>query len=62
MSLYKTDYYLWVVETVNQLQSRDFTSIDWENLTEEVWDLGRSEKMKLKSLLRSLFEHLLILS
>lgn len=30
MSLYKTDYYLWVLETVNQLQSRDFTSIDWE--------------------------------
>jgi len=62
MSLYKTDYYLWVVETVNQLQSRDFTSIDWENLIEEVWDLGRSEKMKLKSLLRNLFEHLLKLT
>ena len=57
--LYETDYYLWVVETVKQLQNRDFEAIDWENLIEEVSDLGRREKKKLKSLLKRLIEHLL---
>jgi hypothetical protein len=58
-TLYDNDYNLWVLETVKQLQNRDFNSIDWENLIEEVWDLSRRDKKKLKSLLRRLFEHLL---
>jgi chorismate mutase len=57
--LYDTDYNLWVLETVKQLQNRDFDSIEWENLIEEVSDLSRRDKKKLKSLLRRLFEHLL---
>lgn len=59
--LYESDYYLWVVETVKQLQNRDFEAIDWENLIDEVLDLSRREKRKLESLLIKLFEHLLIL-
>ncbi len=57
--LYESDYYLWVVETVKQLQEQNFEQIDWDNLIEEVSDLGRREKKKLKSLLRNLWEHLL---
>ncbi|NBD32505.1 MAG: DUF29 family protein [Cyanobacteria bacterium] len=57
--LYESDYYLWVVETVKQLQNRDFEAIDWEDLIEEVSDLSRREKKKLKSLLKNLIEHLL---
>jgi len=57
--LYETDYHLWVVETVKQLQNGDFDSIDWENLIDEVSDLSRREKKKLKSLLKKLIEHLL---
>jgi len=57
--LYESDYYLWVVETVKQLQDQNFEQIDWDNLIEEVSDLGRREKKKLKSLLRNLWEHLL---
>ena len=57
--LYETDYYLWVVETVRKLQTQDFKAIDWEDLIDEVSDLGRREKKKLKSLLRNLWEHLL---
>ncbi|MGI0483665.1 DUF29 domain-containing protein [Geminocystis sp. CENA526] len=58
-SLYDTDYNLWVLETVKQLQNRDLDSLDWENLIEEVLDLSRRDKKKLQSLLIKLCEHLL---
>jgi hypothetical protein len=61
-SLYETDYNLWVLETVKKLESRDFNSVDWENLIEEVLSLSRSDKRKLESLLMRLIEHLLILN
>jgi len=58
-SLYDTDYHLWVIETVNQLERREFNILDLENLIEELSDLSRREKRKLESLLTRLFEHLL---
>ena len=58
-TLYDTDYNLWVLETVAKLQKKDFENIDLENLIEEVSDLSRREKKKLKNLLIKLFEHLL---
>lgn len=61
-SLYEIDYNLWVLETVKQLENRDLAALDWENLIEEVSDLSRRDKKKLKSLLRLLFEHLLKLA
>ena len=57
--LYESDYHLWVVETVKQLQNREIEEIDWENLIDEVSDLSRREKRRLESLLTHLFEHLL---
>ncbi|PSO49225.1 MAG: DUF29 domain-containing protein [Cyanobacteria bacterium SW_9_44_58] len=57
--LYETDYHLWVLETVKQLQNGEFEAIDWENLIDEVSDLSRREKRRLESLLTRLFEHLL---
>ena len=61
-TLYDTDYYLWIEETVEKLQAKDFNGVDWENLIEEVASLGRSEKRAIKSLLTRLFEHLLKLA
>ena len=58
-NLYETDYSLWVQETVEQLENKDFGAIDLQNLIEEVSDLSRREKRKLESLLTRLFEHLL---
>ena len=58
-NLYDTDYNLWVIETVKQLENRNFEAIDWENLIEEVSDLSRREKRRIESLLTRLFEHLL---
>jgi hypothetical protein len=57
--LYEADYNQWVEETVKQLQAQDFQSVDWENLIEEVADLSRRERSKVKRLLTRLWEHLL---
>ena len=61
-SLYDTDYNLWIEETVKKLRAKDFETIDLENLIEEVSDLSRRQKKKLKNLLIKLFEHLLKLT
>ena len=58
-NLYDTDYNLWVLETVEKLQTKDFENIDLENLIEEILDLSKRDKRKLKSLLKRLWEHLL---
>ncbi|WP_017293789.1 DUF29 domain-containing protein [Geminocystis herdmanii] len=58
-SLYDTDYNLWILETVKQLQNRDLDSLDWENLIEEVLDLSERKRRKMESLLMRLIEHLL---
>ena len=58
-NLYDTDYNLWVLETVKHLENKNFESVDWKNLIEEVSDLSRRDKRKLESLLTRLIEHLL---
>jgi Domain of unknown function DUF29 len=60
-SLYDTDYNLWILETVKNLENRDLESVDWDNLIEEVLDLSKRDKRKIESLLMRLIEHLLIL-
>ena len=61
-SLYDTDYNLWLLETVEQLERRNFNAIDWDNLIEEVLDLSKRDKRKIESLLIRLWEHLLKLA
>ncbi|ELS02762.1 protein of unknown function DUF29 [Xenococcus sp. PCC 7305] len=61
-TLYDIDYNLWLEETVAQLQAKNFSSLDWESLIEEIASLGRSEKRRIESLLTRLFEHLLKLA
>ena len=58
-SLYDTDYQLWLEQTVAQLKARDFSSLDLENLIEEIESLGRSQKNAVSSCLMRLCEHLL---
>jgi hypothetical protein len=40
--LYEKDYYLWVQENLGLLKNREFHLVDWENLLEEIEDIGRS--------------------
>ena len=60
--LHDVDYNLWVLKTVEKLESKDFGCLDLENLVEEVFDLSQRDKNKLESLLIRLFEHLLKLT
>jgi hypothetical protein len=58
-TLYDRDLQLWIKQTVQQLQNREFGSLDVEHLIEELVDLGRAEKNALKSNLTILLAHLL---
>ena len=57
--LYERDYYAWVQQQVRALRERRIEGLDWDNLAEEVADLGKSEKRALRSQLARLVEHLL---
>ena len=58
-SLYESDYLLWIQETIAKLKNRDFENLDFENLIEEIEDLGRSQRKELESRLKTLIEHFL---
>ena len=57
--LYERDYYAWVQDQVDALRQRRIKDVDWENVAEEIDDLGKSEKRALRSQLARLVEHLL---
>ncbi len=61
-NLYDSDYQLWLENTINQLRRGDFQAVDWQNLLEELADLGKNNRRALKSLLTRLLEHLLKLT
>lgn len=58
-TLYDRDYYLWLETTAQLLRERQLSQIDYENLIEELEDMGKSQKQALKSNLRVLLMHLL---
>jgi DNA-directed RNA polymerase subunit F len=57
--LYECDYYAWIQDQVQALRERRIENVDWDNVAEEIEDLGRSEKRALRSQLARLIEHLL---
>lgn len=59
-SLYEEDYCLWIDTTIKQIRSRNFDSVDWKNLLEEIESLGKEQKNKVKSYLKQLLKHLLM--
>ncbi|HLO88645.1 MAG TPA: DUF29 domain-containing protein [Nostocaceae cyanobacterium] len=58
-TLYETDYMQWIETTLSKLQNQDYANVDWENLIEEIADMGRSERKSLKSNLIVILLHLL---
>ena len=58
-SLYESDYLLWTQETIAKLKAKDFDRIDFDNLIEEIEDLGRSYRDELESRLDVLLSHIL---
>ncbi|MFM2312121.1 MAG: hypothetical protein RLZZ04_1397 [Cyanobacteriota bacterium] len=60
--LHDRDFNLWVEETKKAILNRDFEHMDWDNLLDEIDDMGKSEKRSLESYLQRLIEHILKLS
>ena len=56
---YEEDYYLWTQIMVEKLKNKDYLNVDWDNLIEEIDDMGKSQKRAVESLLLRLTEHLL---
>ena len=56
---YEEDYYLWIQTMVEKLKNQDYSTVDWDNLIEELDDMGKSQKRAVESLLLRLTEHLL---
>ncbi|HJU10688.1 MAG TPA: DUF29 domain-containing protein [Candidatus Binataceae bacterium] len=61
-SLYDHDYYGWLKAQIHALRERRLEEIDFENVAEEIEDLGKSERRSLESHLETLLSHLLKLS
>jgi hypothetical protein len=61
-TLYEQDYQLWLETIIAQLRQGKFSTVDWENLIEELESMGRSDRRAMMSLLTRLLEHLLKLA
>lgn len=57
--LYEADYLGWLEATAEALKRKDYGAIDWENVIEEIEDMGRRERQSSKSNLVILLLHLL---
>jgi hypothetical protein len=57
--LYERDYYAWLQDQVRALREHRSEDVDWENVAEEIEDLGKSERRGISSHLATLVEHLL---
>jgi len=58
--LYESNYLKWLEETIKTLKSRQLGDIDYENLIEELEELAKNEKRRVRSLLEQIIRHLLL--
>ncbi|MDZ7965670.1 MAG: DUF29 domain-containing protein [Nostoc sp. DedSLP03] len=59
-TLYESNYLQWLEETIKCLKNRQLADIDYENLIEELEDLAKNEKRRVRSLLEQIIRHLLL--
>ncbi len=57
--LHDRDFNLWVEEMKIKIQNREFKEMDWDNLLDEIDDMGASQKRALDSYMQRLIEHIL---
>jgi c-di-AMP phosphodiesterase-like protein len=55
--LYDSDYSRWIEATIEALKSRQLSTLDIDNLIEELEGMNRSDRRAIDSLLTRLFEH-----
>ena len=58
-SLYERDYYTWALQQARALKEHRLEDLDWENLSDEVEGLAKTERRELRSRLEVLLEHLI---
>jgi Domain of unknown function DUF29. len=56
--LYEQDFYLWVQENLKLLKNKEYDLVDWENLLEEIEDMGKSLFKSVRSHMSTIMEHL----
>ena len=57
--LYWQDGYTWAMQQADALRRRDFDAVDWDNVIEEIEEVGRSERRSWTSHCATLIEHFL---
>ena len=57
--LYDADPWSWSREQVAAMQRRDYCAIDWDNVIEEIGDVGRRDEKEWASLCKNVISHLL---
>jgi Domain of unknown function DUF29 len=59
VNLYEQDFNQWLEVMKVKIQNLDLETMDWNNLLEEIDDMGKSEKRSLENYLERLVEHVL---
>ena len=57
--LHDRDFNLWIEKIKIKIQQQDLDGMDWDNLLDEIDDMGASQKIALDSYLQRLIEHIL---
>ena len=57
--LHDRDFNLWLEQTAIAIKNRDMSNMDWDNLLDEIEDMGASQKRALDSYMQRLIEHIL---
>ena len=58
-NLYERDFYSWSMQQADALKSRDLKAIDWENVIEEIADLGKAQQHNWEAFCARVIEHML---
>ncbi len=56
---YDADFRDWAASQACALRDRRASALDWDNLAEEIESLGKSDRRKVASDLRTILEHLI---
>ncbi len=56
--LYQKDFYAWINKNLELLKEKQFNQVDWDNLIEEIEDMGKSIKRAFISYLAVILEHM----
>lgn len=57
--LHDHDFNLWIEEVKERIKNQNFEDMDWDNLLDEIDDMGKSQKRSLESYLELLIAHVL---